>query len=706
MQSDVTIFAEKPSQARAYADAYNIKNKTKSYIELHPCSTFPNGAVITWGIGHLIELKSPVEYDEKYKNWDLAHLPIIPNFEYKIKKSVRNHYLEIEKILKSTNSIILATDREREGELIGRLVFEHAGVMNKPMMRMFPVSEVEESVRESFNNLKPIHESDNMYEEAKARQHADWLVGMNLSPLYTLLLQQKGFRGSLGIGRVQCPTVKIIYDRQKEIENFVSTPFYQLKSMFQSSNGEYEGISDVKVNTKDEMKAILQKYGFSKNDVGVVKSVTKKEKRNYAPNLHSISSLQIKANKMWKYSSNNTLKTVQSLYEKKLVSYPRTDCTFIGDKEFEYLVQHVEDYKRLAGVQFETYSTEPNNRYVDSSRVGDHYALIPTQKIPSESVLNNLTEMEKNIYNEILITTLGMFHRDYIYEETVIITDIKGLEFKTKGRIEKDKGWHEISLEKKKTKNKVLPNINQGEQVQAELNVEEGKTSPPKPYTEGQLVRLMETAGKFVEEEDGEQLEEIKGIGTGATRAGIIERIKEQKYIEIKKNIVRVTKKGEILCEAIEGTLLASPTMTAKWETYLKRIGNGSGDRDTFIQNIIKFINKSLTEVPNSITQNVINLIQQEEESGNIAKCPACGDGYITEKKSKKNRKFYGCTGYSNGCTMLLPGKIAGKNITKTIVKDLCGKGKTGKLKGFKNKAGKSFETKLYLNTNNEIKFY
>src|SRR5699024_4270328 len=211
--------------------------------------------------------------------------------------------------------------------------------------------------------------------------------------------------------------------------------------------------------------------------------------------------------------------------------------------------------------------------------------------------------------------------------------------------------------------------------------------------------RLMETAGRLVEEDDGEELEQIDGIGTGATRANVIERIKQQGYIVIKKNIVEVTKKGEILCEAVDGTLLASPTMTAKWETYLKKIGQGEGSKDLFLDNIVKFIDKMIEEVPTQLGAGIIELVEQEVESSSVAKCPSC-EGYINDRGN-----FYGCTGYSNGCRVTFPKKLAGKNLTKSIVKTLCTKGSTNKLKGFKSKSGNSFETKLVLDDEYKIKF-
>lgn len=696
------IFAEKPSQGRAYANAFTIKQSFRTHIELEACSTFPNGAVITWGIGHLLELFLPQEYDEKYAKWKIDNLPIVPEkFRYKVSEQTKSQYNVVKRLMEQANEIIIATDKGREGELIARLVVQSVGVEHKLTKRLWLNSEEESEIRRAFNNLLPISQTESYFHEAQARQWADWLVGMNLSPLYSLLLQQKGYRGSLSIGRVQTPTVKIIYDRQQEIENFVSKPFYQLKAFLYTSSGEsYEGNSNIRFESKEDLNKFLAEKRLKKNNQATITSVDKKKRRNYAPRLHSISSLQSKINKLYKYSPDTVLETVQSLYEKKLVSYPRTDCEYIGEEEFAYLLNHVEDYKQLANVSFKTHFKKPRKRYVNNKKVEEHYAIIPTRKILNKNELNTLTKEERHVYEEILISVLGMFHNDYIFTETIILTDVNGVEFRTRGRIEKEKGWREISLEKSNRKDRVLPDVSKGEDVQAGLGIQKKQTSPPKRYTEGQLIDLMRTAGKFVETESDEQLEEIEGIGTGATRSNIIERIKSHGYIEIKNNLVYVTKKGEILCKAIEDSLLASPTMTAKWETYLKKIGSGAGDRNTFISSTLKFIKNQIKNVPRTFNNSQIDkIIDSEIKSNSVAKCPSCS-GYIVNRE-----KFYGCTGYVNGCKVTFPKKLASKNITKTIVKTLCEKGRTNKLNGFTNKKGNKFKTALVLDDEFNIVF-
>lgn len=299
-----------------------------------------------------------------------------------------------------------------------------------------------------------------------------------------------------------------------------------------------------------------------------------------------------------------------------------------------------------------------------------------------------------------------MFHEDYIYDEKTIMTNVNDLPFKSTGKTEKKKGWESLFPSKPKEDDEndqgdALPNVSNGESVQGDIRIKEGKTKPPKPYTEGQLINMMKTCGKLVNDEtDSDVLKEIEGLGTEATRGGIIERIKQQKYIEIKKNVATVTEKGKIMCEAIEGTLLASPTMTAKWESYLNKIGNGDGSQDVFIDKITQFINKIIQDVPEQINSSkVTQQIESEKENRGIAKCPSCG--HQIEDKGK----FYGCTGYKDGCKVTLPKKWAGKTISKTMVKSLCEKGSTNKLKSFKNKKGNSFDAKLILNNENQLDF-
>lgn len=697
------ILAEKPSQAKSYAEAYEVESRDKASITLKPCSTFQNGAIITWAIGHLVELKMPYEYDEKYKKWDLKNMPIIPEkFEYKLNENKRSHFGFVAKILREAKEIYLASDIDREGEAIGRLIINHAGANNKPIKRLWINTMEKEEIREGFKNLRDGKETYNMFVEAQSRQISDWLIGMNLSPLYSLVLQEKGFRGALSIGRVQSPTVSLIYQRQKEIEGFKPSKFYQIEGLFSKNDDKYKGIAKVKENDKNKVEEVLLNHDIQEVNNGIVKSVDKTLKTQKSPNLHSLSSLQSVANRKWKYSPSNVLKYVQNLYEDKLLTYPRTDSHYITDAEHRYLVQNIESMKELLNVQFEN-QTEPKKRYVNNEKVVEHYAIIPTKTVPSLEKIKTLKTEEKNIYLEVLRTTLAMFHAEYQYEETKIITDVNSLEFHTTGRTEKSKGWKELFPTTQKDKEKEdLPILEERDVVQSKVNIKEGVTKPPKPFSEGQLINLMKTCGKYVEDqEDVEILKDIQGLGTEATRSGIIEAIKKQQYIEVKKNIVHVTDKGKLLCESIKGTLLASPSMTAKWESYLQKIGKGEGSQDQFVNNTIKFIQKMIDEVPEQLqSESVMNNIKDTNIIDGIVSCPSCKEGEIIDKNS-----FYGCSRYADGCKITYSKKIAGKTITKTNIKTLCTKRETSMLKGFKSKKGKSFKAKLILNDKNKIEF-
>ena len=705
MSENVVIYSEKPSQAKAYSLAYEVEKRDKTSITLKPCSTFKNGAIITWGIGHLVELKKPEEYDEKYKTWSLENLPIIPEFSYKVKKDVAAHYNSVAKILKKADTLILSTDSDREGELLGILVFLQAlgsNFWNRVKLKRLWINSLEvDVIRKGFLDLKEGKETHNLFIEAQSRQKADWLIGMNFSPYYTLKLKEsQGFKEVLSIGRVQTPCVVLINERQQEIKKFVSKPFYQIEGKFDSENGSYNGLADIKTGNKKEVENIIANQDIQNPEMAHVKSVEKKEKRTKSPKLHSLSTLQTIANKNWKYSPSDTLKIVQGLYEKKLLSYPRTDCNYITENEFEYIVENLDQYKKIMKVDFETVSTQPRQRYVNSKFVQEHYAIVPTKTIPERDTLNSLNDKEKNIYNEVVLNTLAMFHEDYIYEETSIITNVKGIEFKTTGKVEIDKGWKNILTvikEQEEKGDKSLPLLSENEKVKAFVNIKEGKTTPPKPYTEGDLINMMKNCGSsLAEKEDSKILKEVEGIGTEATRAGIIDRIKQQGYIEVNKNIVTVTKKGEVLCDVVAGTLLASPKMTAKWELYLKKIGEGIGSQEAFIKNTIKFIEKTINESDQNInSQNIENKINEMNESQSVGKCPVCKNGLMLDKKT-----FYSCSEYKNNCNFTISKKIADKKLTEKNIKDLLVKGKTTKIKGFKSKKGTKFDAVLIIKDN------
>lgn len=705
------LLAEKPAQARAYADAFSIKSRNKTSIELNPCSIFPSGAIITWAIGHLVELKEPSEYKEEWKTWSLSSLPILPTeFQFKVAYGKSEQFNAVKKLFKEADWVGNCCDQDREGSNIFYSIYNLTGVRGKEIKRLWINSLEVDEVRKGFQNLQDNKKDLLLYEEARTRQIADWLVGMNGSRLYTLLLQEKGLRESISIGRVQSPVVYLIYKRQLEIESFKPKPFFEIESEFQSNKGRYKGKAKLRTEKKEEIHSVFQQHNIQEENNGVIREITKKQVRTKSPKLHALSTLQSTANKKWKYSPKQVLDTVQKLYDKKILTYPRTDTQFITENEFAYIVKNIESYQKIAGNHFPIVSKEPNKRYVDGSKVQEHYAIIPTKTIPDIKTINNLSNEEKNIYSEVLNTTLAMFHSDYVYEETKILTDVNGLEFESTGKVEVSQGWKDLfcnSVEEDDKKGDVqkLPAVEKDELVKGKVKIKEGMTTPPKPYTEGALINMMKTAGKALEDEDEiEILKNVEGLGTEATRSGIIETIKKHQYIEVKKNIVSVTEKGKILCRSIEGTLLSSPSMTAKWEAYLRKIGKGEGSQNAFLTNIEKFINKLIAETPKQLnaTSSINQSIKAVQEAEIVASCPSCKKGHISFKGS-----FYSCSEYSNGCKQSFPSQMLGKKVTEKHVKDLCTKRKTSLIKGFqpKDKAKKPFDASLILKNDGSLSF-
>jgi len=706
--ASVLVIAEKPSQAQAYTGAFPRIEKKEGYFYVPPCSLMPNGANITWGYGHLVELKTPEEYKEEWAKWDLTHLPILPSkYGYKVSADKKKQFNIIKKLMKEAEMVIIATDIDREGEAIGRLIIEEAGCSSKPIKRLWINSLEVDEIKKGFQNLKPGSEFVSMFEEAQARQISDWAIGMNASRLYTLLLQKKGIQGVFSVGRVQTPVLFLINQRQQDIKNFKPAPFFELEAQFQAVSRAYKGRYKERFQTKLELEQLLLRHHLSEgsNQQGTVQSVEVQPKKQEAPKLFSLSSLQALANKKYKYSPADTSSIIQQLYDSKLITYPRTDCPYITESEFSYLKQNVAAYKALVGVSFESHTLEPNKRFVDNQKVQEHYAIVATKNIPSKDVIDKLTDKQRNLYMEVLKSVLCMFHAPYEYEETVITTDVNGLAFITRGKAEKALGWKElykmdkVDEEEKEDKESLLPVVRKGECTQTRLKIKEGVTVPPKPYTEGQLITMMKTCGNSVEDvESKDILKEVEGLGTEATRAGIIETLKRQQYIEVKKNTVLVTPKGEILCQAVEGTLLAKPDMTAQWEGYLRKIGKRQGSKDIFIAKTGEFTKKLIETVTQSMGQlQVESKIQEMKAKDAVGKCPKCGKEVVNRKT------FYGCTGYKEGCKFSLPGEFLSRKISEANIKKLLEGKKTGLIKGLKGK--KEFDAHLKLNSVGKIEF-
>lgn len=694
------ILAEKPPQARAYAEALKPNKSKNGYIEVESNAIFPQGAIITWAIGHLVGLAEPKAYKSEWEKWNLENMPIKPDsFKYVVNKSKKDHFNIVKGLLEKASEIIVATDCDREGENIARSIIRECKAEQKPIKRLWINSLEVDAIQKGFRNLKNGADYYLSYIEAQTRQIGDWLVGMNASRLYSLLLRSKGVKDSFSVGRVQTPTLFMIYQREKEMENFVPKPFYELEAIVSHAKGNFNVKANVKVEQKQDALDVLSKHQILLNspvnsDISKVNQTIEKES---SPRLYTLSSIQTKANKTWKYSPSKVLELVQKLYEKKLVTYPRTDTPYITENEFQYLVGNITHYQNIIGQPFEVQNINAQTRYVNPKKVQEHYAIVPTKKIPTQDEVEKLPIEEKNIYKEIVRNTMAMFHGKYEYSKTVIEIDMNGLVFNTTGKTELSKGWKELyPSEKEEKKDESLPVVQEKDPVSLKVDIKEGKTTKPKRFTEGDLIPMMKNCGSKLEGDEQDVLKESEGIGTEATRAGIIETLKKQNYIEVKKNLVYITNKGEIICEVVDGSLLSSPSLTAKWETFLKQIGKGEKKQETFLEGIERFVDKMMNEIPSQIeSSNVSESIVKQETESHIGLCPSCKKGQIVDKG-----KFYGCTGYKEGCKQTFSKKLLEKNISEAQMKKLLNKGKTDVIKGFKGKS--PFDSYLTLEVDQE----
>lgn len=693
MSKKITILAEKPSQAEAYADSFEKKERNKGYYTVSG-NGFDN-AIITYGFGHLVELYNPEDYNDRWKKWEIDTLPMIPeNYKFKVSKDKKAQYNIVKKHLDNADEIIVATDSDREGEAIARLIIRLSGNDNKSIKRLWINSLEVDEIQKGFQNLKEGKEFYSSFIEAETRQIADWLVGMNLSRLYTLCMQKSGMKGVFSIGRVQTPTLFLVYQRQMEIENFVKKPFFELYANFRSENGQYQGKYKDRFNTLEELEEFKSINSLADDTTATIKELTKEEKRNFAPKLFSLSDLQTEANKKYNFSANQTLEIAQSLYEKKITSYPRSDSNYIGTPEFNYLKDSLDNYLKLVNQTIEDKQLEENKRYVNSAKVQEHYAIIPTKTLPD---LSKLKDDERKIYKLILFRTLAIFEKPYLYEETTIITDVNSVEFKTIGKIELDKGYkrlYEDNTENKDNKDEddTLPNVYQGESVTSIFETKKGETQPPKYYTEGTLLTAMKNVGRTLDDEDNKDiLKETEGIGTEATRASIIENLKSKDYITKGKNLM-VTEKGLALCEVIKDDPISNAKMTATWEQYLKQINRKTGTQKAFLTSILNFIEHSIENVPNNFSSETMSEhVKKIAEENKIGTCPKCQSNIVDKGK------FYGCSGYKDGCKFTLPKKWSSKTIPRTNIIQLIEKGETTEIKGFKSKKGNKFNAKLKL---------
>ncbi|MFY0517621.1 DNA topoisomerase III [Lysinibacillus sp. UGB7] len=706
------VIAEKPDQAAKLAAPFSFTKKS-GYFEVKPNTYFPGGALITWAIGHLCELKAPEEYNPTWKKWSLETLPIIPDrFEYKVTKSKYKQFNVIKSLVKRPDiqEIIIGGDAGREGELIIRTIIRVCGV-NKPMKRLWISSLTENAVKNGFANLLPEEKTRDIYFEALSRSCADWLIGINTSRLYTVLLKRNGVKDVFSIGRVQTPTLALIVKREHEIANFKSELFWEVETEF-NFDGKMLKAKWYKDNisrVQEERQAIaIANFCLNKN---VEINRIKRETKEYSPPLlFNLSALQATANKAYNFSPQNTLDILQKLYLKGVVSYPRSDSQFLTNEEAKTLpkiLEHLSKIDKYKGLLPPPTSSILNNkRYVNEKKVTDHHAIIITEQIPDVATLS--TEEEK-IYDLVARQVIAAHYNNAIFSYTTIHSLVdKRAEFISKGKVLMEEGWRKVIYHSKDNsptdKDELLPPLHENEQgIVAKANVKKGETQPPNRYSEGNLITVMKTAGKHLEDTELEKvLSKTEGLGTEATRAGIIGTLKDRNYIEVKKNQVFATAKGMLLIEALGESILSSPSMTAKWEQRLSEIGEGNASPKVFMEQVKKLADKLISDANKrekewAFNQNAVDKItannpynkRYNKEKTVVGNCILC-EGSIIDHGT-----FYGCSNYKTAnCKFSVSKKLLRKTISQSNMKKLLATGETDLIKGFK-KGEKTFNAQL-----------
>lgn len=618
------IVTEKPSVALSIANALNIKTKREGYME-------GKDDIISWCVGHLIGLAATETYNEKYSKWEFNDLPIIPEkWKFTILKNSKKQYEILKKLMldKKIDSIVCATDAGREGELIFRLVYNQC-LCNKPVKRLWISSMEEKAIIDGLENMKTDIEYENLYQAALCRSKADWLIGINGTRLFSIL-----YGKTLNIGRVITPTLSMIVEREKSIKEFKKENFYTVEL---DCNG-FKAVSE-KFSDKKEAEQIRKNCD---KETAIVLSIQEHEKKESPPKLYDLTTLQREANKLYSYTAQQTLDYLQSLYEKKLVTYPRTDSRYLTDDMLDSIPHLINRISNIFTFTKDLQITVHAKLVTDSSKITDHHAIIPTHTAVNAD-MKSLPKEEYNILMMICIQFLCSVGDSYIVSETISILKCKNNEFTAKGKIIKSLGWKkilqtykkEIQQENKTNKMIELPVLQEGQKIEnIKAELKEGFTTPPKHFTEDTLLFAMENAesSEFLEIKDIER----KGLGTPATRAGIIEKLIKSELVERKSeknskiSYLFPTEKGNTIISVIPNKL-KSAKMTAEWEADLKKVELGELNADTFLNNITEFVYSIVKEYENKKTTREV-----------IGKCPFCG------KNVYESDKNYFCEGYKD----------------------------------------------------------
>lgn len=598
----IVCIAEKPSVARDIAEVLGARNRKEGYIE-------GNGCQVTWTFGHLCTLKEPHEYTPSWKAWSLSSLPMIPpRFGIKLinDPGIEKQFHIIEGLMQQADEIINCGDAGQEGELIQRWVMQKAGA-HCPVKRLWISSLTEEAIREGFASLKDQSEFQPLYEAGLSRAIGDWVLGMNATRLYTLKYGQN--RQVLSIGRVQTPTLALIVKRQQEIENFKPEPYWELKTVyrettFNSTKGKF--------SSKEEGEKFLETV---KNSDFTVTDVSAKKGTEAPPRLFDLTSLQVECNKKFSYSADMTLQLIQSLYEKKVATYPRVDTTFLSDDIYPKCPNILAGLKDYAGFTAPLAGKKllKSKKVFDNSKVTDHHAIIPTGVQPQ-----GLTDMEKRVFDLIARRFIAVFYPDCKFSTTTVLGEVDKVEFKATGKQILEPGWRVIFAKEQQEETKeneeerVLPLFTIGESGPHTPDLTEKWTQPPKPYTEATLLRAMETAGKLVDNDELRDALKENGIGRPSTRAAIIETLFKRHYIRKERKNLIATPTGVELIQLIHEELLKSAELTGIWEKKLREIERRSYDAATFLTELKQMVTEIVYSVLRDNTNRRVTIMPED----------------------------------------------------------------------------------------------
>lgn len=659
----IVCITEKPSVAKDIAAILGANSRHDGYYE-------GSGYQVTWTFGHLCGLLEPNDYKPQWKQWSLGALPMIPDkFDIKLidDKGIKHQFEVIERLFHDADEIINCGDAGQEGELIQRWVMKKAGI-GCPVRRLWISSLTDESIREGFKGLKPQQDYDRLFYAGLSRAIGDWILGMNATRLYTLKYSSPGH--VLSIGRVQTPTLALIVRRQKEIAEFVPKDTWEAHTMYRGANFTYTG---ERFDTEADGQKLIDEI---RPELFVIDGVTKKKGREAPPRLFDLTSLQVECNKKFAWTADQTLRLIQSLYEKKLTTYPRVDTTYLSEDIYPKIgdtLRRMTPYARI---------TEPilqkpipkSKKIFDNSKVTDHHAIIPTGQSPV-----GLEGDEKRLYHLIAMRFIAAFYNDCEFEATTVTGHAAEYGFKATGKVITSPGWRVLFADTKTkdddtsakdddSDDSILPVFTPGESGPHEPFLAKKTSQPPKYYTEGTLLRAMETAGKNIDDEDLREALKENGIGRPSTRAAIIETLFKRRYIYRERKNIIATQAGIDLIASINEELLKSAALTGIWENKLRRIERGDYSPVQFIQEISTLIRqivfnvlsdnsnrRIITETPAEAkkaakAQNKEPKTEKKPRAPRITKleqvpCPVCGQGHII-----KGRTAFGCSRYADGC--------------------------------------------------------